>query len=324
MSALAELGAQQNRSLAGMTSLKLGGAADWFLLAQRPEFAVAALRAAQAEGLAITFLGGGSNLLISDRGVAGLVIKAGFARTELTVDGDLATLYAEAGQPFPALARRLARQGWGGLEWAVSVPGTVGGAVVNNAGAFGGSAQDVVLSVDAIDSHGQPRQLTHALLDYRYRHSRLKTAELGTMLVVGARFALRRGDPHALQECVQRFQDQRTRTQPRQQSAGSVFANPPGDYAGRLLEACGLKGASVGRAQLSPQHANFIVNLGGASAADVYALMTLAQQRVWTSQGVWLRPEVQLVGRWEPRERERLERPAAHPESGADDAEAPG
>src|SRR5205823_3603040 len=125
-----------------LTSLKLGGAADWFLLARDRDQATRALRAAADERLAVTFLGGGSNLLVSDAGVEGLVIKPAFSHLELFEDGERAVLFAEAGQPFPALARRLARQGWAGLEWAVSVPGTVGGAVVDNAGAFGGATQD--------------------------------------------------------------------------------------------------------------------------------------------------------------------------------------
>jgi UDP-N-acetylmuramate dehydrogenase len=307
--ALGELGAQPDRPLAPLTSLKVGGAADWLLPAGGSAIAAEATRAAAAAGLAVTYLGGGSNLLVSARGVAGLVVKPTWSRLELRPAGDEALVHVDAGHSFPALARRLARLGWAGLEWAVSVPGRVGGAVVNNAGAFGGCVQDCLLELDVVDARGVARTLPAEALAYRYRWSRLKAGELGTLLVVAAHFRVRRGDPTALRETVLRLQAQRTRTQPRQQSAGSVFANPPGDYAGRLIEACGLKGVAQGRAQISPQHANFIVNLGGASADDVYALVVLAQQAVWRQHGIWLRPEVQLVGRWTEQERRRLETP---------------
>ncbi len=311
MSRLAALGALPRRPLLPLTSLKVGGPADWLLRTSEREHAIAALQMAVDEGLPVTFLGGGSNLLVSDAGVEGLVLKPMFARVQMLVDRDQAVLYAEAGQSFSALARRLAHQGWAGLEWAVSVPGTIGGAVVNNAGAFGGACQDVLLSVDVVDAEGRLRELDPAALAYRYRYSRLKERELGLLLVVGARFALRRADPHLLRQTVQRLQDQRTLTQPRQQSAGSVFTNPEGDYAGRLVEAAGLKGATIGKAQVSPQHANFIVTFPGATAADVYALIVLMQEEVWRQHRVWLRPEIQLVGRWSEAERRRLEAPLA-------------
>lgn len=311
MSGLATLGAERERPLAPLTSLKVGGVADWFLLARDWEAAACGLRVARQEGLPVLVVGGGSNVLAADAGVEGLVLKPAWGGFELREAGaGRAVLTAGAAQPFSGLARRLARLGWGGLEWAVSVPGSVGGAVVNNAGAFGGEVADRLLGAEVVDAGGRRSWLEAAELAYRYRESRLKLGTFGPLVVVAARFALERAEPALLVRRVREFQEQRTRAQPRQSSAGSVFANPPGDFAGRLIEAAGLKGTEIGRARISPQHANFIVNLGGATADDVYALLTLAQSRVWRRLGIWLRPEVQLVGRWSTEQRRRIDAPA--------------
>jgi UDP-N-acetylmuramate dehydrogenase len=257
-----------------------------------------ALRAALGQSWAVRTIGGGSNLLPSDDGVEGLVIKYTAAGHQLREDGQRAVCVAEAGASLAGLARRLAKQGWAGLEWAVSVPGTVGGAAVNNAGAFGSCSAEWIIAVHVADADGQERRLGAAALDYAYRTSRLKRRELGPVIVLRVEFDLRRDDPARLRAIVDRNQEQRTRTQPRQRSAGSVFANPEGDYAGRLIEQAGLKGARHGGAQISPQHANFIVNSGRATARDVYELMRLAQQGVWQHFATWLHPEIELVGRW--------------------------
>ena len=175
----------------------------------------------------------------------------------------------DAGANFSNLARRLAREGLSGLEWAATVPGTIGGAVVNNAGAFGGCVADNLLDAVLVMPDGSERTVSHADLAYAYRTSRLKRGEFGPTIVRSARFRVTRDDPKLALARIHEQQARRTASQPRQLSAGSIFANPPGDYSGRLVEAVGLKGARSGGAEISAQHANFIVNSGAATAQDV-------------------------------------------------------
>jgi len=285
---------EQRVSLAPHTSLRVGGAADYFVEARSCAEVVEALRWAHGHAVPVRVVGGGSNLLVADAGVDGLVIKVASANWQ--VQGE--TVRADAGVNLANMARKLAKQGWGGLEWAANVPGTVGGAVVNNAGAFGGDTASVVQLARIVDGAGTLRELDVAVLRYAYRTSVLKRRECGDVAVVDAVFAVRPSTPEEADGRVKEFNAQRMKTQPRILSAGSVFANPEGDFAGRLIEAAGLKGFTLGGAQISEQHANFIVNLGRASASDVYGLLKTAQQRVFEHAGVQLRPEIELFGRW--------------------------
>jgi len=281
-------------ALARHTSLRVGGPADFFFEARGRDELATALQWARAEGVPVRVIGGGSNLLVADDGVDGLVIKMVSASFE--VSGN--TVRADAGVNLANMARRLAKQGFGGLEWAANVPGTVGGAVVNNAGAFGGDTASCLVSATILAADGHVRRLTHGELAYAYRTSVLKRREAGDVAVVDAVFKVQPSTPEEADGRVKEFNAQRMRSQPRILSAGSVFANPDGDFAGRLIEAAGLKGQRMGGAQISEQHANFIVNPGGATASDVYALLKCAQQRVLEHSGVRLRPEIELFGRW--------------------------
>ena len=301
MGALAALMDRLERSvpLARHTSLRVGGPARYFVAADEPSICVRALAAATRDGVAVLPIGGGSNLLVADGGVDGLVIKYTATGYEVVERGDgTGVLVAAAGALVGNMARRLARQGWGGLEWGATVPGTLGGAAVNNAGAFGASMADTLIDLELVTANGEQRSLTNADLGYDYRASVLKRAALGSMLVTTVRCAVRRVDSAEALARIAEQQASRSYSQPRQLSAGSIFANPPGDYAGRLVEAAGLKGERYGCAEISGHHANFIVNTGGATATDVYTLLRRAQQAVWERFGVWLRPEVQLVGAW--------------------------
>jgi UDP-N-acetylmuramate dehydrogenase len=234
------------------------------------------------------------------------------------------------------MARRLAKQGYGGLEWAANVPGTVGGAVVNNAGAFGGDTASCVDSVTLADADGNSMKVSAAQLQYGYRTSVLKRhglaysgapkpresrdmgrlepreggdsgalalRELGSVGVVEATLKVLPSTPEEADGRVKEFNAQRMRSQPRILSAGSVFANPDGGFAGKLIEDAGLKGTWLGGAQISEQHANFIVNPGAATADDVYALVCRAQRMVFERLGIWLCPEIELFGRWSPEQR---------------------
>ena len=297
---------ERNVSLAPHTSLRVGGPADYFLLARTSDELVEGLQWARLEGVPVRIIGGGSNLLVADAGFEGLVIKTGNAHTEVQQRGGQPALVADAGVTLANVARRLAKHGLGGLEWGANVPGTVGGAAVNNAGAFGGDTASCLLGLRLVDAEGRLTTLDAPDLGYDYRTSVLKRRELGDVAVVRVELALTWRTPEEAAGLVKTFQAQRTRSQPRILSAGSVFANPPGSYAGKLIEEAGLKGATAGSAAISEQHANFIVNPGGASAGDVYALVRRAQDVVFERTGIWLRPEIELFGRWSEEEREAV------------------
>ncbi len=295
--------------LARHTSLKVGGPADFFALAGTARELAALLGWARAEGLAVRAIGGGSNLLVADAGVDGLVVKVQVGGCRVEEGGGEPVLVVGAGVGLASVARRVSREGLRGLEWAANVPGTVGGAVANNAGAFGGDIATCLVAATVVDASGRCIRLEPAELRYAYRSSALKRRDLDAVAVVEAELRLQRGSAEESRALVAHHQAQRTRSQPRRLSAGSVFANPPGDYAGRLIEDAGLKGARAGGAEISRQHANFIVNLGGATAADVYALARLAQDAVYAHAAVWLLPEIELLGRWSGVELERLRAP---------------
>jgi UDP-N-acetylmuramate dehydrogenase len=257
----------------------------------------------------VRVIGGGSNLLVADEGVDGLIVRATFGRAVIEERLGRPVLAAEAGANLANQARRLAKQDLSGLEWAANVPGTVGGAVVNNAGAFGGDTASCLLGVVIVGAGGQREHLGPGDLRYGYRTSVLKRRELGDVAVERAEFALTRCNPGEADGRVKEFNAQRMRSQPRILSAGSVFANPTGGFAGMLIEQVGLKSAASGGAQISEQHANFIVNVGGATAQNVYALMRRAQTAVFERTGIWLRAEIELLGRWTEEERAALAGP---------------
>jgi UDP-N-acetylmuramate dehydrogenase len=293
------------------TSYRIGGPADLFLPATRTDQVVEALQAAHALGVPCRVIGGASNLLVADAGVAGLVVKNLVNETRYAEDPDDAErvmLVAAAGCQLAAVARQSARRGLAGLVWASNVPGTVGAAVVNNAGAFGSCMAEVLERALLVDPTGETRYLGPGDLAMAYRSTRLKRRELD-LVVLEAELRLRRGDARALQAELSEVRARRQRTQPAGFSAGSMFTNPPDDAAGRLIEAAGQKGLRVGGAIVAPLHANFILNEGGATASDVYALMRRIQDTVYARFGVWLVPEVQLVGRWSAAELAALAAP---------------
>lgn len=307
---------ERNRRLAPHTSLRVGGPADFFVLAKSAQDVAEALHWADERELEARVIGGGSNLLVAEDGVAGLVIKCDHAFGRATVqsrNGEL-VLLAEAGANLANQARRLARQDLAGLEWAANVPGTVGGAAVNNAGAFGGDTASSALAVTLVDALGKRTRLSVDDLHYGYRSSALKRRELGNVAVESVEWRLWRCPAGEAYARVTGFNAQRMRTQPRSLSAGSVFANPDGTYSGKLIEEAGLKGTACGGARISEQHANFIVNSGDATARDVYSLMRRAQNAVFEQTGLWLRAEIEMLGRWTEQERRALAGPlpAAH------------
>lgn len=273
------------------TSYRIGGPADVMVCPRSVEGIQAALRIAREHGAPVFILGGGSNLLIRDGGLRGLVLNLFGTLQELRAEGEAVT--AGGGAKFTALVNFCARRGLAGLEPMAGVPGTVGGAVKGNAGAFGVSISDHLVSVRVLELTGEERVLDREALRFAYRQSSL-TAE---QVLVSATFRLRRGDAAALKRKVAEILAERKAKQPVEwRSAGSVFKNPPGDFAGRLIEGAGLKGTRVGDAMISPKHGNFFLNLGRATARDVLALIALAQERVRERTGVSLELEVRVVG----------------------------
>jgi UDP-N-acetylmuramate dehydrogenase len=274
----------------------VGGPAEWFAEPGESDELVSLAAWARAQGLAFRCIGAGSNLLIADSGLPGLTICTRRLQGS-RLDAASGLVEAEAGEPIPTLARKAARLGLSGLEWAVGIPGTVGGAVVMNAGAQGGCTADWLHSVRLLDpaNPATPFELEARELDFAYRHSRLQAE---AWIVLAATFKLEAGhDPAAITSSTSANLHSRTSTQPYQQpSCGSVFRNPEPQKAGQLIEALGLKGLQIGDAQVSPIHANFIVNIGQASASDIDALIAEVQGRVLASHGLSLHPEVKRLG----------------------------
>ena len=293
------LGLRRSVGLADYTTWRVGGSAQWFA---EPESALqlqALLAWAQAEGLPSLVIGAGSNLLVSDAGLEGLTL-CNRRLQGAVLDANTGLIEAQAGEPIPSLARRAARAGLSGLEWSVGIPGTVGGAAVMNAGAQGGCTAEVLESVTVIEPHkpNQPFELRAGELDFAYRHSRLQEEPL---VVLSARFRLNAGhDPAEVSRRTSANLHSRTSTQPYQQpSCGSVFRNPEPQKAGQLIEALGLKGLSIGGAQVSPIHANFIVNTGAATAAEIDQLIGAVQERIQAAHGITLHTEVKRLGPFE-------------------------
>jgi len=299
MTAATPLGLRRSVGLADYTTWRVGGSAQWFA---EPESALqlqALLAWAQAEGLPSLVIGAGSNLLVSDAGLEGLTL-CNRRLQGAVLDAGTGLIEAQAGEPIPSLARRAARAGLSGLEWSVGIPGTVGGAAVMNAGAQGGCTAEVLESVTVIEPHRphQPFELRAGELDFAYRHSRLQEEPL---VVLSARFRLNAGhDPADVSRRTSANLHSRTSTQPYQQpSCGSVFRNPEPHKAGQLIEALGLKGLSMGGAQVSPIHANFIVNTGAATATEIDQLIGAVQQRIQAAHGITLHTEVKRLGPFE-------------------------
>jgi UDP-N-acetylenolpyruvoylglucosamine reductase len=284
------------------TTWRIGGPADFLMRAATPDDLVAALTWGRSEGLPVTVLGGGSNVLVDDEGIRGLVI---LARTpgERAVDlvkvedlGDTVRLRVAAQAPLSWTGRYAAERGWSGMDWGVGLPGTIGGATVNNAGAHGTEQIDHLEAVIILNEQGEIEQRPAAWLEAAYRHTIVKAASRPRpWTVLTAVMLLPKGDPATLVRLADEHAAFRKETQPTGACAGSTFANPPGDFAGRLLEESGLKGFAIGGAAFSPKHANWIVNDGTATAADVRALIVTARSRVRDRFGVELRREVEFL-----------------------------
>ncbi|HUE68281.1 MAG TPA: UDP-N-acetylmuramate dehydrogenase [Candidatus Acidoferrum sp.] len=288
-------GIKSDEPLASRTSFGIGGPAEFFLELARPEAIEKTLDGAAERGVPYLLLGAGTNLLIADRGVDGLVLRV--VNREHEIEGT--RVRAGAGLKMMRLARIVADANLRGFEFAIGVPGTVGGAVYQDAGCWGKEIREVLVGVTGFVPGRGVHTWKPSDLHFGYRTSALRDGPLHGALVVSATVQLERGDGEEARQLMARLTRERNETQPiKTKNCGSVFKNPPGDSAGRLVQAAGLKGAREGQAVVSALHGNFIVNEGGATAADVRRLIERVMAEVKRRFGAQLEPEVELVGRW--------------------------
>jgi UDP-N-acetylmuramate dehydrogenase len=305
-SAICNLQSASNVPLSRYTTSRLGGPADVLIEANSADDLKQIVIAARKASLSLFILGGGANVLVSDIGVRGLTIINKAKRIEFRDNG---LVWCEAGTILPTLARECIAHGLGGLEWALGVPGTIGGAVVGNAGAHGSDIAANLVSATILNERNEVVEWSKDYFQYEYRSSRIKRSQKSEVrmqnaaratqyVVLAATFQLTIEDQLALEQKAAEFTEYRRRTQPTGASIGSMFKNPEGNSAGRLIEQAGLKGTTIGGAEISSIHANFFVNRGGATASNVKALIDLARQRVKEKFGVELELEIELVGEW--------------------------
>ena len=278
--------------MAKHTSFRIGGPAD--VLAQPANEAelAALLKRAAEHAVPVTLIGNGSNLLVRDKGIRGLVIKLSNLFSSITVDGNVMTF--GSGISLAMASKKAASLSLSGMEFAVGIPGTIGGAVYMNAGAYDGEMAKVVTSVRVMDMQGKISELQASELDFAYRHTALQNSGL---IVVSVTVALQPGEAESIAAKMADFSQRRISKQPLElPSAGSMFKRPVGYFAGTLIEQTGLKGYTVGGAQVSQKHAGFVVNVGGATAKDVLQLISDVQSKVFAAHGVRLEPEVLVLG----------------------------
>lgn len=290
-------------SMANMTTWRIGGPADLAVRAGHPDKVAAALQWANAEGLPVTIIGGGSNLLVGDGGIRGLVIVARTpgerAEQLLSAEdlGDRVRVRVAAQAPLSWVGRYCCERGWAGMDWGVGLPGAIGGATVNNAGAHGTEMKDHLESVEIALADGALESYDHVWLDLTYRHTRLKNAaQPRGVAVTWVELLLPKGDPDELRRLADEHAEYRHTTQPTGRCAGSTFTNPPGDYAGRLIEAAGLKDFAIGGVRFSNIHSNFIVNDGSGTTEQVLELIAHAQTVIHDRFGVQLETEIEPIG----------------------------
>jgi UDP-N-acetylmuramate dehydrogenase len=283
--------AKLDEPLKRYTAWKIGGPADALLEPGNTDELIEAIKKAREHGIPVTVLGGGTNVLVRDGGIRGLTIRLAKSLKGVEIEG--VRVVADAGALYPVLANTTAGRGLGGLEFATGIPGTVGGAVYMNAGAYGSETTEVLDWADVYQD-GAVVRMENADLALSYRRSILHNHPDWVALRAG--YTLAPGDPGELRARIKEFRTQRMDGSPNRPSCGSTFKRPPGDFPGRVIEAAGLKGTRVGQVEVSPVHANYFVNLGGATAREALELMALVREKVRERLGVELEPEVRVLG----------------------------
>ena len=287
---------KKNIPLAPYTAARVGGPADLLITANSADELAAIISLLWEAGTDYFILGGGSNVLISDKGLRGITVlnRAKAVRFE---NDDQPKVWAESGVVLSNLANRCALKGLSGLEWAATVPGTIGGAIYGNAGAFGGDTAGNLICAELLTDGGRQKWPVENMA-YGYRTSILKRSEIKAA-VLTAELTLKNATKEEVSVKISEFSERRKTSQPPGASLGSMFKNPSGDFAGRLIEAAGLKGTRIGNAEISPIHGNFFVNHGKTDAGDIRALIELVQKTVKDKFGIELELEIELIGEWD-------------------------
>lgn len=289
---------QENVRLARYTTARVGGEARWFAASSSSAQLAADVTFLWQQGVSFRVLGNGSNLLVSDKGWDGMMLLNQAKDIRFEDSGVQPVLIAESGAPLSAMVRQTVERGFSGLEWAAGIPGTIGGAVYGNAGARASDIGQMLVLAEILHREKGQFSLTSEQMGYSYRSSALKRAP-GSAVILSAQLRLTRSTTEAVSTLVSEFNDKRRNSQPAGASMGSTFKNPEGDHAGRLIEAAGLKGTKIGGVEVSPVHANFLINDGSASAQDYHQLIQLVQRTVEEKFAVKLETEIELLGEWQ-------------------------
>jgi UDP-N-acetylmuramate dehydrogenase len=288
---------QENVPLSSYTGARIGGPADVMAFVHSSDELASVADKLWKLDIPFILLGAGSNILVSDKGVRGLVIINKARQVKFDSQVEPATVQAESGVTPTDISQRAARLGLTGFEWAANLPGSLGGAIYGNAGAFDGDIAGNLITVELIHRQNGRQVWPVMKMDYGYRTSILKR-EHPPVIILSAILRLSHGDAQAIKTKMEHFSAQRRETQPRGASMGSMFKNPEGEKAGRLIEAAGLKGTRLGSAEISNQHANYFINRGHARAEDMKALIDMARKTVSEKYGITLELEVELIGEW--------------------------
>lgn len=274
------------------TTFRIGGNADAFAAVESVDEIKALINYCREKNIPYMIMGNGSNMLVGDKGIRGLVIQIGKNMSDCRIEGE--SVYAEAGIMMSTLANKILKAELSGFETLSGIPGTLGGGIYMNAGAYGGEIKDVIESVTFIDGDGEIKTLKNSELDFSYRHSMFET---GKYVILSCKIKLKKGNYDEISAAMKDYNTRRSDKQPLSMpSAGSTFKRPEGYFAGKLIEDCGLKGFSIGGAQVSEKHSGFLVNKGGATAKDVLDLIAYVQKTVKEKFGVDLEPEIRLTG----------------------------
>jgi len=289
---------QENVSMASFTTARVGGVVPALLSINTVEELVIAANALWNLDVSFHVIGSGSNILVSDKGADSVILYNRANNLVIETESEQPTVEADSGVILGTVARQTALKGLSGMEWAAPVPGTVGGAVYGNAGAHGSDMANSIKMAKILHKLDGIKDWPVDKLAYQYRSSVLKRDRL-PVVILSATFNMKRSSREEAWEKIKTYQARRKQTQPPGASMGSMFKNPVGDYAGRLIEAAGLKGMQIGQAVISPVHANFIINQEGATAQDIWQLMKIAQETVYEQFGICLEPEIELIGEFD-------------------------
>jgi UDP-N-acetylmuramate dehydrogenase len=291
---------QRDVLLSRFTTSRVGGPARYFISAESASQLAEDVGFLWEHNIPLLVLGSGANLLISDAGLDAVVVHNQAMLITVDLEGETPTITAESGAILTSVARKAAEHGLSGLEWASTVPGTVGGAVYGNAGAFGSNTHASLVLVEILHRTKGYLSLTSEEMGYAYRSSALKR-QPGEAVILRAFFVVKPGDPALIESTMREFSEHRRASQPTGPSTGSTFKNPPGDFAGRLIEAAGLKGTRIGGVAISELHGNFFINDGTATAQDYYDLIQLVKKTVFEQFSVSLETEIEIIGDWPSR-----------------------